>query len=328
MKLKLRTPTLTKVVELDNDATVEELSAMVLSLGVVDFSIKGGFPPKPVDLSQGTKTLASVGIQNGDQLIVSTSSGGITKGNDIVSVNRGHRDPIMGGFNKGSSGGSSVGGSSVGPSSDLVTAPCGSKKLVLRVMEDDNSCMFRAVGYNMMKDADTMFELRMMVKDRIAADPETYSDAILGRPRNEYMSWITRQDAWGGAIELQILAENLGLTIISADVSTGRLDHFNPGKPTFCIVVYSGIHYDSVALAEGSDLYTNTSDVTVFSQDAQGAAVLESLKVLMAELKKKHYYTDTSSFAVKCNDCGSTFTGEKGALEHARMTGHQNFGES
>ena len=326
MKLKLRTPTLNKVVDLDNDATVADLEAIVLSLGVVDFAIKGGFPPKPIDLSQGTNTLASVGIQSGDQLIVSTSGGGgITKGNDIVSVNRGHRDPVMGGFNGGSGSG---GGKSNSAGSDLVTAPCGNKKLVLRVMEDDNSCMFRAVGYNMMKDADTMFELRMMVKDKIAADPETYSDAILGRPRTEYMSWITRQDAWGGAIELQILAENLGLTIISADVSTGRLDHFNPGKPTFCIVVYSGIHYDSVALAEGSDLYTNTSDVTVFSQDAQGAAVLESLKVLMAELKKKHYYTDTASFAVKCNDCGSTFTGEKGALEHAKKTGHTNFGES
>ncbi|RDW39632.1 hypothetical protein B0I73DRAFT_82753 [Yarrowia lipolytica] len=324
MKLKLRTPTLNKVVELDNDATVEDLAAMVLSLGVVDFAIKGGFPPKPIDLSQGSKSLASAGIRNGDQLIVSTSGGEITKGNDIVSANRGHKDPVMGGFNKGSGTSSGSGGS--GPS-DLVTAPCGTRKLVLRVMEDDNSCMFRAVGYSMMKDADTMFELRMMVKDKIASDPETYSDAILGRPRAEYMSWITRQDSWGGAIELQILAENLGLTIISADVSTGRLDHFNPGKPTFCIVVYSGIHYDSVALAEVSDLYTNSSDVTVFSQDAQGAAVLESLKVLMAELKKKHYYTDTASFAVKCNDCGSTFTGEKGALEHAKKTGHTNFGE-
>lgn len=320
MKLKLRTPTLNKVVELDNDATVADLEAIVLSLGVVDFAIKGGFPPKPIDLSQGTKTLSSAGIQNGDQLIVSASSGGagITKGDDIVSVNRGHKDPVVGGLKSTSSSSSP---------SDLVTAPCGHKKLVLRVMEDDNSCMFRAVGYNMMKDADTMFEMRMMVKDKIASDPETYSDAILGRPRAEYMSWITRQDAWGGAIELQILAENLGLTIISADVSTGRLDHFNPGKPTFCIVVYSGIHYDSVALAEGSDLYSNASDVTVFSQDAQGAAVLESLKGLMAELKKKHYYTDTASFAVKCNDCGSTFTGEKGALEHAKKTGHTNFGE-
>ncbi|KAG5354573.1 putative ubiquitin thioesterase otu1 [Yarrowia sp. B02] len=319
MKLKLRTPTLTKVVELEDGSTVEDLSAIVLSLGVVDFAIKGGFPPKPIDLADGSKTLASAGIQNGDQLIVSTSGGEITKGNDIVSVNRGHKDPVVGGFKSGSSGASG--------SSDLITAPCGKKKLVLRVMEDDNSCMFRAVGYNMMKDADTMFELRMLVKDRIASDPETYSDAILGRPRNEYMSWITRQDSWGGAIELQILAENLGLTIISADVSTGRLDHFNPGKPTFCIVVYSGIHYDSVALADASDLYTNTSDVTVFSQDAQGAQVLESLNVLMQELKQKHYYTDTASFAVKCHDCGQTFTGEKGALEHAKKTGHANFGE-
>lgn len=323
MKLKLRTPTLTKVVELDNDATIEDLSAIVLSLGVVDFSIKGGFPPKPIDLSQGTQTLASVGVHNGDQLIVSTGGGSITKGNDIVSVNRGHRDPVMGmGGIKGSGGSGGSGGGS-----DLVSVPCGSKRLVLRVMEDDNSCMFRAVGYNMMKDADTMFELRMMVKDKIGADPETYSDAILGRPRAEYMSWITRQDSWGGAIELQILAENLGLTIISADVSTGRLDHFNPGKPTFCIVVYSGIHYDSVALADGGDLYTNTSDVTVFSQDKEGQQVLDALKSLLGELKKKHYYTDTGSFSVKCNDCGSTFKGEKGALEHAKKTGHGNFGE-
>jgi hypothetical protein len=40
----------------------------------------------------------------------------------------------------------------------------------------------------------------IVVIDQVRKDPENYSDIILGRPREEYCSWIAQKNSWGGAI--------------------------------------------------------------------------------------------------------------------------------
>jgi len=40
----------------------------------------------------------------------------------------------------------------------------------------------------------------IVVIDHVRKDPEHYSDIILGRPREEYCSWISQKNSWGGAI--------------------------------------------------------------------------------------------------------------------------------
>jgi ubiquitin thioesterase OTU1 len=45
-------------------------------------------------------------------------------------------------------------------------------------------------------------------------------------------------------------------------------------------------------------------------------------------LQGQHYFTDTAGFTIRCNVCGGEFVGEKGATEHAKKTGHYDFGES
>ena len=102
----------------------------------------------------------------------------------------------------------------------------------------------------MSQDVEKSSLLRSVVVEAIRSNPETYSEAILGRPRKEYMTWIATPNAWGGAIELNILATHFQVEIHSYDVSTGRLDQFGGGLgyKARLLLVYSGIHFDVMAL--------------------------------------------------------------------------------
>ncbi|RSH88514.1 ubiquitin-specific protease otu1 [Apiotrichum porosum] len=57
------------------------------------------------------------------------------------------------------------------------------------------------------------------------------------------------------------------------------------------------------------------------------STVMEAAEELVGSLKKKHYYTDTATFDLRCGICGTGLQGEKGAREHAMATGHVEFGE-
>jgi ubiquitin thioesterase OTU1 len=187
--------------------------------------------------------------------------------------------------------------------------------------------MFASVGYAIMRNVQYMFELRNIIADAIKSDPIEYNDAILGRPAEDYIKWILKETSWGGAIELSILSKHFQVTIACLDISTLHVHHFNPGQDSFIIVAYSGIHYDAVALSPLMEDETDEFDQTVFNDDEVGALVMDSLVELGAKLKQMHYYTDTASFQLKCNTCGTTLKGEKGATKHAELTGHTNFGE-
>lgn len=46
--------------------------------------------------------------------------------------------------------------------------------------------------------------MRQLIAEHVTHDPETYSEAILGKPPKEYCEWILKPDSWGGAIELSV----------------------------------------------------------------------------------------------------------------------------
>jgi ubiquitin thioesterase OTU1 len=105
-----------------------------------------------------------------------------------------------------------------------------------------------------------------------------------------------------------------------------RVDKFNEGKARRCFLVYSGIHYDTIAFVPGGSSTLDTDhDVKLF--DASDDVLLDAARQLCGELRKKHYYTDTQRFSIKCNTCGWKGNGEQGAVEHASTTGHNDFGE-
>lgn len=86
-------------------------------------------------------------------------------------------------------------------------------------MPDDNSCLFRAFGTAVLPGDDlTMTELRSLVAGAIQADPDTYSQVVLEQKPDDYCRWIQTPDAWGGFIEMGILAKHFDIEICSIDV--------------------------------------------------------------------------------------------------------------
>jgi len=198
--------------------------------------------------------------------------------------------------------------------------------LVLRIMPDDNSCMFRAVASAVMSDMDTMHELRSIVAQTIQAHPDKYTKVILdNKDPDTYCQWIQTENAWGGQIELDILSQQFDIEICSIDVQSLRVDRYNEGARRRCFVVYSGIHYDIIALSLFG--MPPEDDVKQFEQPLSDEILPQAIE-LCRKLQERHYYTDTAGFHVKCGDCGALCIGEKGAMEHAQKTGHYNFGEA
>ncbi|KAF9187717.1 ubiquitin-specific protease otu1 [Haplosporangium sp. Z 767] len=198
--------------------------------------------------------------------------------------------------------------------------------LVIREVADDNSCLFNAIAYTLdpsMKN--NVQELRGIVAHAIEANPDAYPDVVLGRPRKEYCEWIKRENSWGGAIELAIFSEHYKIEIDSIDVLTNRVDRFGEGQYSQrALVMYSGIHYDAVALTPdlGIPAECDQTQFDTTSQDIVNAGVQ-----LAAKLKKAHKYTDLATFTLRCSICQIGLKGEKDAQQHAKQTMHTSFEE-
>ncbi|KAG0322658.1 hypothetical protein BGZ99_003205 [Dissophora globulifera] len=227
--------------------------------------------------------------------------------------------------------------------------------LVVREVEDDNSCLFNAIAYTLdptMKN--NVRGLRQIVAQAIEANSDAYPDVVLGRPRKEYCDWIMRENSWGGAIELAIFSDyyktgrSYGIIgerrqpamtlwhqqsghciffseIDSIDVSTNRVDRFGEGQyGQRVLVMYSGIHYDAIALTPGLDIPAEC-DQTQF--DTHSEDIISAGVQLAAKLKQAHKYTDLATFTLRCSICQVGLKGEKDAQQHAQQTMHTSFEE-
>ncbi|EFR02703.1 ubiquitin thioesterase OTU1 [Nannizzia gypsea CBS 118893] len=326
MRLRIRGPNGQSAITLEDTATVEELLNHISQVTTLSsFDIKYGYPPQPLTLSQfdAKSKVIDIGVNlNGEQLIVSKREEPAGQPQPSNDQAKGRSAAPLSLTKKKSS---------IEDNAPEIPSPEHGGTIVLRVMPDDNSCLFRAVGSAVIGAMDTMTELRSIIAQSIQAQPDFYTTAVLEKSPDDYCRWIQTEHAWGGGIELGILSKHFEIEICSIDVQTLRIDRFNEGCPTRCIVVYSGIHYDTVALSPSDEPYTHAYappefDTRIF--DSSDSIILEKAIELCRILKEKHYYTDTSNFQIKCNICGGLFIGEKGATAHASETGHYDFGEA
>jgi len=198
---------------------------------------------------------------------------------------------------------------------------------IRRIIDDDNSCLFNAVGYvldNRNRNAQEV--LRQVVASVILSDPVTYNAAFLGgKTAEEYAEYIQKPLSWGGGIELAILSDYFEAEIAAVAVETATMQVFGQGKgwQKRAYVIYTGIHYDAVAFntPDGPE----SKDITVFPPDYQdvAAAVLQLAKQLQA----KGEYTNVNKFTLRCENCGKGLVGQKEAVAHFKETGHSNFAE-
>ncbi|KAJ5162436.1 hypothetical protein N7492_007828 [Penicillium capsulatum] len=325
MRLRLRGPSGQSTVSLDDAATVHDLQVQITdNTSLSRYDVKYGFPnPQPLDLDcfEPNRRIADIGVNlNGESLIIAPRESAAPPPVETGPTTQQPSQQLPG----------SQKTDSTADDPPEIPSPDHAGTFVLRVMPDDNSCLFRAVGAAVMGEMDTMIELRSIVASVIQASPDEYTAAILGKKPDEYCQWIQNEDSWGGAIELKVLSEYFNLEICSIDVQTLHMFQFNEGAPTRCVVIYSGIHYDVLALSPSAPPHTRANafaeDTKIF--DAADPVVLEKAKELCKVLQSKHYYTDTSGFLVRCNTCGLSFTGEKEVTKHASETGHYDFGEA
>lgn len=102
-------------------------------------------------------------------------------------------------------------------------------------MPDDNSCLFRAFSTAVLPTGDDlgMPEIRALIAGYIQQDPKRYTKVVLEQPPDDYCRWIQTEDAWGGYIEMGILAKHFDIQICSIDVQVRHRPF--PDKPWLII---------------------------------------------------------------------------------------------
>ncbi|AFR98666.2 ubiquitin thioesterase OTU1 [Cryptococcus neoformans C23] len=336
VKIRLRAPQGVSTLDLDPETTtIDDLKVLIFSNTEIppdEQDIKYGYPPKPLPSAAGP--LSSIPIGRGEQLIVSSvpSSGSSKKApvtaqppattNSALAASRPiSASPILAAplvSNASQDQGAESGESVALPGRDA-------GYLQLRVVPDDNSCLFSAIGVVFEGGIEAAQRLRTVVANAIKDDPFTYSEVMLGQPIDQYVKRIQKPQTWGGAIELSIFAKHYKTEIASFDVATGRCDRFGQDEyDSRCLLVYSGIHYDAISLSP-LPVSPASFHTTVFPVTDQ--TILTTADKLVSQLRARHYYTDTANFDLRCAICKTGLRGEKGAREHAMQTGHVEFGE-
>ncbi|KAK3984935.1 hypothetical protein QBC44DRAFT_166351 [Cladorrhinum sp. PSN332] len=303
--IALRAPTGNSRIQIDDDSSLQDLVTLIKDKTTIQkFTLKYGYPLKTLDISSSLlpNSIKPLSLK-GETVVVAP----------IDNTPPPPPEPEKPAFTpKG-----------IEPDETSLEWPERGGYVVLRVMPDDNSCMFTAFGGALGLENPSSV-LRSQIASYILDHPREYNKAILGDEPSRYVSRIIQPDVWGGAIELSILSDIYNIEISSIDVKSLRVDRFGEGKENRVVIVYSGIHYDRIAFA--MDLsYPVEVDVTRWTTEDD--EVLEKARQLCKRLQNMHYYTDTTDFVIKCGICGWIGQGMKDAGRHEKETGHREFGE-
>ncbi|KAH7376586.1 OTU-like cysteine protease [Plectosphaerella cucumerina] len=330
MRARYKGPAGTGVLSLEDDATVGQLFDLIREQsGISAFTLKYGWPLKTLDQSQKGDIAKSLGL-NGETFTIVP---------DEASLPPPAPAPTAASSSSAKPGppaaSSSMWGDPSpprqGPESVSLPWPERNGTLLLRVMPDDNSCLFTAFG-GVLPDQPTAATMRKLVADHILAHPDVYTEVVLAAPPHEYARKIQGKDRWGGAIELSIFSEIYDMEIVTIDVKQQRAYYLGENKKQRCILVYSGIHYDRVGLSPTEPPHTSSDlppevDQTSWATDDQ--AVVNRALELAAILNKMHYYTDPAEILLRCNAFGCEWigSGERAGALHAQSTGHTDLEE-
>ncbi|XP_046683946.1 ubiquitin thioesterase OTU1 [Homalodisca vitripennis] len=267
--------------------------------------VLGGFPPKPLDLSEDEKTLGEINIHSGDTLIieekpVSPASQSLCTESASALADEMRRHTSV----------------------DLDVPGV----LLKKVVPADNSCLFTSLGFTLRGQVDISVGayMRQVIAGELASDPDKYNEAFLGRPNAEYCNWIKKPESWGGAIELAILSKFYGLEIAVVDTINAIINRFGEDQSYShrVFLIFDGIHYDPLYL---EPLESTGTIQTIFPTSDE--KILHEAETLAREAQSSRQFTDVDKFSLKCNECGIYLVGQTEALKHAKETGHSSFGE-
>lgn len=301
------------VSDLNAGTTIADLKtkiSQVTQINPLFLHILIGFPPKPLDLSQNNNCLSSTGISSGDTLIVEEKI--VPSIEDDAAFARrlqDEEDQEM----------------STTEQQQDNSSPFAGGILLKKIVPADNSCLFTSIGYvlNGKVSTDCGSFMRKIIATQVAEDPVSYNDAVLGKPNAEYCEWIQRSESWGGAIEVAILSKFYGIEIDVVDIQNSIINRFgedkNYGLRVF--LLFDGIHYDPLYMETGA------SDVPATMFPVEEESVYQQAELLAKEAQSSRQFTDVEKFSLRCMQCDVMLVGQVQAQQHAKSTGHTNFGE-
>mmetsp|Transcript_69458 Transcript_69458/g.215555 ORF Transcript_69458/g.215555 Transcript_69458/m.215555 type:complete len:309 (-) Transcript_69458:58-984(-) len=265
-------------------------------------SLKGGFPPKPLDLSKADARLTELGLRDRDSMVLQEAE---------------PPPPEAGALPAGCP--------PTPARSYKVLAPDSVGDLERLVIPADNSCLFNSIVNSLQLVGKVApMSLREAVRAHILADPsrlDAECQADSGKDSLTYAEWILKPDSWGGFIDLHILSGYLGVQICAICIRTLRVESFpnEPAGDARIFLLFDGIHYDCVvtAGAEKTGVFSSKDDFT-----------LSKAVAVALELQEKKQFTDTANFTLQCQHCFTLLKGEADAQKHAKETGHFNFQEA
>lgn len=298
--------------QLTPNSTLRELkllSAQVTDIHEKCMKIFHGYPPKPLQSVSDLDTLASLSLRSGDTLIIEEDANSVA--DDSSSTNT--SEPL--------------GNDSRNQMQPEISCRTNGI-LTKRVVPADNSCLFTSIDFVMENgkkiDLESGRQLRHIIAQIVAGDPNLYNPGFLERSNSEYCSWISDNRSWGGAIEVSILANYFQTEIDVIDSETGRIDRFGEDKQfrQRVFLLYSGVHYDPIVLEnfDGTSIIQTKFDVT-------DEEVLVQALEIGEEAKASRQFTNIESGTMKCLVCSVLVRGQLGLKRHLMETGHVNFSE-
>ncbi|KKY31752.1 putative ubiquitin thioesterase otu1 [Diaporthe ampelina] len=271
-------------------------------------ALKYGYPLKNIDLSNTNATIEPLNLKGEAITFVPREDSAPPAAPEVPTATKPDFKP-----------------KAVEPDHTVIEWPEKDGYLALRVMPDDNSCMFTAFG-GVLQRADPAPALRREVGEYILAHPDKFDKVVLEMEPQRYAQTMLSPERWGGAIELSILSDIYDIEICSVDVKSQRVDRYGEGKATRCLLLYSGIHYDRIAFTMDLSLPVDFDET---KWDVGNDAVVEMAQRLAKQLKDKHYFTDTTDFVLRCDvpGCGWIGAGASEASKHMKETGHSALSE-
>lgn len=315
------------------ESTAKELRVLLANISNIPenkLHILSGFPPKPLILND-SETLNVNGITSGDTLILQELNDASTASSNVPAVK-----PSV----------TSTAPSKTDDHYQEQESASVSGILMKHVVPADNSCLFTSIHFVLNGKVDETGSvapwMRNIIAETVSRDPETYSDAILGKANSEYCKWIKDDKSWGGGIEISILSSYYGIEIAVVDIVNAIINRFgedqNYGQRVF--LLFDGIHYDPLYLESTSvslRIFRNSCVIfvefcsqgehlrTIFPTEDE--KVYRDAEQLAIEAKSSRQYTDVNKFTLRCVICDIRLKGQTEAQQHAQETGHANFGE-
>ncbi|KAF5297474.1 hypothetical protein FQR65_LT10010 [Abscondita terminalis] len=306
--LKIKTKSGQRVIRnLTSKSTMFDLKSELSILEKIPINkqqILSGFPPKPFENANENKLLSELGIKSGDTLILEEKSL-IPETSSMNTENFEERAR-----------------SHVLENQDECQGI-----LMKKIVPADNSCLFTSIYFvlngKVEKSENVAPLMRQMIAESISKDQETFSEAMLGKPNDEYCKWILNDKSWGGAIEIAVLSNHYGIEIDVVDTINAIINRFgeDQGYPHRVLLLFDGIHYDPLYL---ESLQGNAIQTIFPSHDDR---ILRDAEQLAVEAKSSRQFTDVNKFTLKCMVCNILMSGQTQAQQHAQTTGHTEFGE-